>query len=135
MAKILPAIAVSLAAALVLPGAAALAQGQYSDSATSQWFKSLGIAQLVPNCCDQSDCHEVKAEWRGGTDGAWWAESRYWPDEWVKIPASHIVNTPNPLAHAVLCEVKDGRSDFISRTVPSGFGDAVYCFVPPPDGF
>lgn len=127
--------AVAMCAALVLVAGQALADGPYNDNATSQWFKSLGIAQLVPNCCSDADCHEVKSEWRGGPDGAWWAQSKFWPDEWVKIPANHVLNTANPLANAVLCEVRDGRSDFIVRTVPGNFADAVYCFIPAPAGF
>lgn len=129
------AVALASAVALVLLPLSAFAQGPYTDSATAAWFKSLAIPNMVPNCCDQSDCKQVKAEWRGGADGAWWAQPREFPGEWLKVPKDHVINVANPLQNAVLCAVPLGRSDFEVQTEPGLFQVSVYCFVPPPSGY
>lgn len=108
---------------------------QYPDGATSEWFKSLMVQ--IPNgpvasCCDQSDCRQTKAIWQ---DGGWWAESRIYKGEWVRVPLGNVQNVPNPLENAIICEAYGGRQEFLIATVPSGKPDFVYCFVPQPQSF
>lgn len=126
------------AAALILlvSAPAWAADVQYQDGATSAWFKGLRVdvpgANLKVSCCDQSDCRQTKAEWM---NGGWWAASRQYPGEWVRVPDANVVKEPNPLLNAVLCEAFGGRDEFKVLTVPSGKIDFLYCFVPPPQGF
>lgn len=121
---------------MVMTATNAHAAGAYSDTPTSEWFKSLNIrvpgSREVVSCCDQSDCKPTQADWRGD---AWWAESRIFPGEWVTIPANRVLTEPNPLMNAVICEAVGGRTEFGVRTVPSGKVDYLYCFEPPPQGY
>lgn len=123
-------------AAVALFAGQAHAEGPYKDSATSAWFKGLQVYSTDSGqdvgCCDQSDCHETNAVWQ---DGGWWAESRLYKGEWVRVPAANVVNQPNPTMNAVLCEARGGLPSFRQVTVPGGKDDWLYCFVPPPLGF
>lgn len=129
----------TLALVVALTPALAWASGPYTDGATAEWFRSLAVPGVVINCCDQSDCHRVRSEWRGGQDGDWWAETVDYPGEWVKVPKDHIVKQANPLQDAVLCSVgedapRNYNPSFAVKT-SGGHMDSIYCFVPPPNGF
>jgi hypothetical protein len=115
--------------------AAPPAGSNYSDSATSQWFKGL-VTQNDQGqdigCCDQSDCRETKATI--GADGVWTAESRLFPGENIRVPERSVLKQENPLMNAVLCETSGGYGPF-RVTTSGGKTDFIYCFVPPPQGF
>lgn len=102
---------------------------QYSDTPTSQWFKSLS-SPYTRNCCDQADCMLAVAEFRN--DGFWWAISNR-THEWVKIQPNQITETVSVFAKAVLCE---GDPYLITEgDGPIHYDANVYCFAPPPTGF
>lgn len=118
---------------LLLPSSALAA---YSDTGTSEWFKSLSIGTLVPNCCDQADCHPTKADFIAGE---WVAESRVWPGEWVVIPKDRIVPNERSIfgKDAVICEgteTRRGGNPVRLQSLPGGRFVYLYCFVIPDNG-
>lgn len=116
----------TVAAGLVLAIFSAPAWGQYTDSPTSDWFKSLS-SQYTLNCCDQADCRQVESDYH---DGAWWALSAE-THTWVKIRPDQVTKTVSIFTHAVLCE---GQPYGASAADPE-WAPRVYCFAPPPIGF
>lgn len=103
------------------------ASGQYADSPTSQWFKSLSSA-YTKNCCDQADCHQVESDYH---DGFWWAKSK-WTNTWVMIPPNKITGDVSIFVNAVLCE---GDPKLVTGDKGDEYQPNVYCFAPPPIGF
>jgi hypothetical protein len=141
-----------LALTLLSAGVAWAEGPQFTDPATTAWFKSLeapdnGFQWL---CCDQADCMRAASDYRTPDaieqdgrlvqpDGQWWAHSNR-VDQWVPIDPKfitrdkdkHVVYSIFP--QAILCE---GTPE---TTVPEGGGvpvirPRVYCFSPPPTGF
>lgn len=115
----------SAGVALALLYTSAWAQA-YTDSPTSDWFKSL-TSPFTQNCCDQADCKRVQSDFR---DGSWWALSARTGD-WVRIPENRVTRQVSVFNDAVLCE---GEPDLLAQ--PNVHYEArVYCFARPPLGF
>lgn len=129
---------------LLLSGFIVFAQA-YSDGPTSAWFKELS-SPSTPNCCDQADCKQADAEWRGSPptineigelipgEGDWWARSnrtgqwaRVEPDRVARDESGNIQHSIFP--RAILCE---GEPYIIPDSPPVA---RIYCLAPPPLGF
>lgn len=115
------AFAVALAFAVFTP--IGVRAQTYTDSPTSQWFRSLSSPYTL-NCCDQADCRQTESDYH---DGAWWALSQR-TRTWVQIRPDQITRTVSIFPNAVLCE---GDPLFVD----SMYQPRVYCFAPPPIGF
>jgi hypothetical protein len=124
----------AVAFALARAGASVIearASGEYTDGPTSQWFQSLVVPGTTRGCCDQADCHPMRARYDAGY---WMAESKVYPGEWVAIPAARVLATPSIFGEeGVLCESdrKNGDDEPIVSQ-PSSRDVWVYCFAPPP---
>ena len=89
------------------------------------WFKSLAQPDTGLSCCDISDCHPTKSEYRGNT---WWAEIA---GKMVEVPANKVLPKASIFEDAVVCNSDPtGFADGSRRSPPT-----IYCFVPPPMGF
>ncbi len=112
---------------------------EFKDTGTANWFKSLtGISRngASYNCCDQSDCHPIRAEF---IDGMWVSRTKVGrDDEVIVIPADRVLKdkvSPFSIAGiglAVLCETDDGGGDTRRVIGDKGTVVLVYCFVIPP---
>lgn len=115
-------VLLSVALAIILIIRAAKAE----DKAT--WFKSLKQPDTGLSCCDISDCHPTKAEYR---KGAWWAVVA---GKWRQVPANKVLNKTSILEDAVIC-----TSDASQYTPGEGYRQVeepkIYCFIPQPMSF
>jgi len=98
------------------------------DSARSRWFKSLLMPQTGNSCCDVSDCHQTRAEWRAGQ---WWAlvEGKMAP-----IPPERVLSTPRSIdGEAYVCNGAgySGEGAASGPTTMQPHDPPIYCFVPP----
>ena len=90
----------------------------HADEDRHKWFKSLVQPDTKLSCCDMSDCHQTRAEWRGDH---WYALVE---GDWTQIPPNKIVQTPKTI---------DGEAYVCNGT--SGKPVTIFCFVPPWNGF
>lgn len=91
-----------------------LIRGDYPDSPTRDWYRSLKQPNSSVSCCDVSDCGPVEAR---TNNGQWQVEI---DGRWVDVPPGKLVKRENPTGRGQACYVK------IDSTV------MWYCFVPPP---
>ncbi len=93
-------------AGLVAVSFAALAKGEDRHA----WFGSLTIPGTSISCCDISDCHRAKADWR---QGQWWATVE---GKWTPIPPNKELAKRSIDGDAYVC---------------AGPNRTIYCFVKP----
>lgn len=123
------------ALALALFSATAWAAG--TDSATSEWFRSLKQPVSEFSCCSEADCHPTPARF---IEGVWWARTSEGKDgEFVPVPKEIIVTgKASPFVRdgeglAVLCESEYAGA--YTKQVTGSMGSTVflYCYVIPPN--
>lgn len=96
-----------------------------ADEATSRWFKSLTQPGTGISCCDVSDCHPARSDWR---NGQWWAEIE---GKMTPIPPDKVLKQTSILENAVVCNSKPAA--YYGSNAPAS--STIYCFVPPLIGF
>jgi hypothetical protein len=97
-------------------------EGQQSDPAQEEWYKSLVMPKTHLSCCSIADCRPVKArhsgdEWEVFIDSkSFDSPEAMGDDKWHKVSPENILDRePNPTGSAVAC----------------WYGGEVRCFIRP----
>ena len=89
------------------------------DPALAPWYRSLRRPGAVGgSCCSQADCRNVTA--RTTRDGF----QVLIEGAWIDVPATVVINVPNPTGKPVACWVRSPDKGALVTTI--------LCFVPGP---
>jgi hypothetical protein len=116
------AAAATVAAIALLLAASFACADEAGD--VGRWFKSLTQPGTGMSCCEEADCKQAEAEWRGGQ---WWAVVR---GRWTAIPPDKVLRQTSIMPRAVVCS--SPAADYYGsghEALP-----VIYCFVPPFNG-